>query len=268
MTIASDLTRIKDAKTAIRQAIIDKGVDVPETEKLDTYYGYIDQIGGSYPEGPLGDFKRAIDDGSAFTKYPPGTEFEDEYGGVSNPLIVAHYYDGNGSYGSKAGAMLMRKYMVTDMAPGTYNNYPNTDVATWLNSGISSGKYRGACSSALNSIVSDVSVPYWDGTATISFTAGVWLMSTTEICGTGVDTHLEGEIFDYFKERIGTPVQSANNYRKFASQSDPSTYVNWWLRSIGNASYRTIVLANGSIYLQGEPSVSRGILPVHFVAKE
>lgn len=47
MTIASDLTRIKDAKVAIRQAIIDKGVEVPETEKLDTYYSYIDQISDS-----------------------------------------------------------------------------------------------------------------------------------------------------------------------------------------------------------------------------
>lgn len=46
MTIASNLERINNAKTAIRTAIIEKGVNVPDTEKLDTYHEYIDQISG------------------------------------------------------------------------------------------------------------------------------------------------------------------------------------------------------------------------------
>lgn len=44
MTIASEITRIQNAKASIKASIENKGVTVPNTEKLDGYYSYIDQI--------------------------------------------------------------------------------------------------------------------------------------------------------------------------------------------------------------------------------
>lgn len=44
MTIASNLQRIINAKTTIKAAIEEKGVEIPNEEKLDTYHEYIDQI--------------------------------------------------------------------------------------------------------------------------------------------------------------------------------------------------------------------------------
>lgn len=44
MSIATELSRIRDAKDAIRAAIIDKGVNVPAAAKIDTYADRIDEI--------------------------------------------------------------------------------------------------------------------------------------------------------------------------------------------------------------------------------
>lgn len=49
MSIASEIERLNSAKEGIKQSIINKGVNVPDTEKLDTYSTYIDQISGTCP---------------------------------------------------------------------------------------------------------------------------------------------------------------------------------------------------------------------------
>ena len=45
MSIATDITRIQNAKTAIKTAIENKGVTVPESTKIDGYSALIDDIG-------------------------------------------------------------------------------------------------------------------------------------------------------------------------------------------------------------------------------
>ena len=45
MSIASELQRIIEAKTAIIQSIINKGVDVPEEAKIEDFADLIGQIG-------------------------------------------------------------------------------------------------------------------------------------------------------------------------------------------------------------------------------
>jgi len=45
-TIAENLTRIQQAKSDIRTSIQNKGVQVPDSDTIDTYSGYIDQITG------------------------------------------------------------------------------------------------------------------------------------------------------------------------------------------------------------------------------
>lgn len=50
MSIATEIARLQDAKTSIRNAIASKGVSVPTSAKLDTYASYIDDIsGGTVP---------------------------------------------------------------------------------------------------------------------------------------------------------------------------------------------------------------------------
>lgn len=49
MSIASEIERLNNAKSSIKQSIINKGVNVPDTEKLDTYSTYVDQISGTCP---------------------------------------------------------------------------------------------------------------------------------------------------------------------------------------------------------------------------
>lgn len=44
MTIASEITRLQNAKASIEASIEGKGITVPNTAKLDEYYSYIDQI--------------------------------------------------------------------------------------------------------------------------------------------------------------------------------------------------------------------------------
>lgn len=46
MSIQSEISRIENAKNAIRQSIIDKGVSVPLTASIDEYSDYIDMISG------------------------------------------------------------------------------------------------------------------------------------------------------------------------------------------------------------------------------
>lgn len=47
MTIASEITRLQNAKSSIRTAIQSKWVSVPTSAKLDSYYTYINQIKSS-----------------------------------------------------------------------------------------------------------------------------------------------------------------------------------------------------------------------------
>lgn len=44
MSIASEIERLQNAKTSIKTAISNKGVDIPDTAKLDAYNTYIEQI--------------------------------------------------------------------------------------------------------------------------------------------------------------------------------------------------------------------------------
>ena len=75
-TIKENLDRIKNAKSAIKNAIIQKGIDVTDTEKIETYADKILQIksgGGAEisefdPNGPLTIY--CFDDwGDAYVKF-------------------------------------------------------------------------------------------------------------------------------------------------------------------------------------------------------
>lgn len=53
MSITTEIQRLQDAKEMIRSVIIEKGVNVPDTEKIDNYPYYISQIGRWHSSNPL-----------------------------------------------------------------------------------------------------------------------------------------------------------------------------------------------------------------------
>ena len=78
-TIQENLDRIKKAKSAIKDAIIKKGIEVTDTEKIETYADKILQIksgGGTTeipefdPDGPL-TFYRLDDNGDSYVSLGP-----------------------------------------------------------------------------------------------------------------------------------------------------------------------------------------------------
>lgn len=50
MSIANEITRINDAKTSIKNSIINKGITVLDTQKIDEYSALIDSIETKKPE--------------------------------------------------------------------------------------------------------------------------------------------------------------------------------------------------------------------------
>lgn len=54
MSIMTQIIRLQNAKSNIRSTIQDKGVSVPSSAKLDTYYTYIDSVGGRLINSTIG----------------------------------------------------------------------------------------------------------------------------------------------------------------------------------------------------------------------
>lgn len=67
MSLQSEINRIEDAKGDIRNAIVEKGVSVPTSAKIDEYASYVSQI----PTGGNGmsiDVSNLIIFGDSFTQ--------------------------------------------------------------------------------------------------------------------------------------------------------------------------------------------------------
>lgn len=123
MSIASNLQRIINAKSAIKAAIIDKGVEVPDTEKLDAYYSYIDQIGGesnnffepdlSQPldQAQLDNLQNIVSAGKASEYLNLGDELLVNYGKYVMPFEVVGFEDVEVEGGATKPAInLLAKY--------------------------------------------------------------------------------------------------------------------------------------------------------------
>lgn len=268
MTIASDLTRIRDAKVAIRQAIIDKGVDVPETELMDTYHEYIDQISGR-PSGPTGDgtfadLTLALSTDNPAKYYPIGTEIPDTYNGNDNPLIVAQYLDStnNSAYGGAEGVILVRKYVEpvsVQWSSSKYDSlYANSGIASYL-----ATTYLDNCSDEIKDLLSDITIQcYYNANKTVKW----FLMSHTEIMSS-LGNGTQGIAWDLWKQRTGlsSPSFSQNSGRVIKNLSD--TAVVWWLRSYSSGVICTA--ANGaSTYVEDPRNPIAGVLPACFVSKD
>lgn len=260
MSIADNLNRIINAKTAIRQAIIDKGVEVSDAEKLDTYHNYIDQIGTS--KTPLRMLKASLDAGTAETDYPIGTEIADEYDGANAPLIVAYYGEATLPNGTTTqGVYLFRSYVLFSRRIGTSSNYAASEINGYLNS-----EYINSCSTDLNDLATEISVPFYLTTTNYQpVNAKHFLMSATELAGTS--SVIEGSVWPVWSVRGGGTGASQLNAGRIVKNNDGVAQY-YWTRTVGTGG-TICVRPDGYTYTNttNTPGTSYGIVPACFIAK-
>lgn len=262
--------QVQDTATFIKNAwdaVEEMGGDVPAQNK-----NLANLMAGiaSIPQGPavptsLAELKKMVRAGREIVI---GTEIPDMYAGNSNPLIVAHNLnDGNnGSYGGAKGVLLVRKYVEPTFqefnSSSSNVNYDSSTILTFLNN-----EYLEKCSEELRSIISEVGIPYYNG-STIAYINGKWhLMSGIEVCGT--NNSGEGQMWDIWKERTGlVSANNGTNSGRIGKDRNGNTQY-WWLRSRGSSSYICGVYINGSISTNDlGPSRSNGVLPACFIGKD
>lgn len=228
---------------------------------------------GYDPEHPtLNGLKEFINRGGII---PAGTEIPDIWNGGDNPLIAVHYLDGSSdqykdSNGENAvGTLLMRKYTGTTTQSGV--DYATSAAKSYLDN-----FYLEASSDELKAIISDISVPVYNGT-TMAQVSGKWfLMSPYEMCSwtswSDETSHNEGVMFQYWKDKTGltTPSEpfSANDGRKITEKNGNSA--NAWLRSrySDNKNVWLIRGSDGSTQYADPTTVWYHVTPVCFIAKE
>lgn len=105
MSIQEQLSRIQEAKTAIRQTIISKGVEVPEAAKINEYADYIAQItaGQVIPDTPdltkeltawdLVDIKAIVAAGIADQRFELGQTLLVKHGKYTMPFEIVGFND-------------------------------------------------------------------------------------------------------------------------------------------------------------------------------
>ena len=263
MTIATNLQRIINAKAAIKAAIIEKGVEVPDTEKLDAYYIYVDQIGdgGGYdPENPtLDGLKNALNAGDK-DAFPANTTIPDTYDGQPFNWVVGQYGTAKMSDGStKEGVYLFADKIVSTSDFGSNTYYNQSTINTWLNN-----TFLPACSDTMKNMVGEISVTGSDAAHAVN--AKVWLMSIGEIMGAAPSTSNGGGVaWDAWKIRTGlsSPATGDNNGRIMQYNGNNNR---WWTRSFDSTSYVWRVGTSGYVNYGG-PSYAYGVVPALFIPK-
>lgn len=213
----------------------------------------------------LAELKQALQDGETIKV---GTEIPDEWGGQSNPLIVAQQLDSsnNYSYGGAEGVILIRKYVDTTWqfnTTQTVKYYSDSEIQTFLN-----GQYLDSCSDALKGAISDINIPWFNGSSTTSVLSKWFPMSAYEVCGVttyGVD---EGIMFQYWKDQTGLSSPKNGAYSGRIVRYSNGTAQQTWLRSCDSASNNNVCVLTptGTIYAS-LPDNKFGVLPACFISK-
>ncbi len=284
MTIADEIIRIKNAKNPIREAITEKYVEVPETEKLSDYYKYVEQI-ETAPPSVFAQIKQALKDGNAATKFPVGTEIKDEWHDTADgktysiPLIIVHYGDVTLDDGTiKQGAYLMRKHALPFAVQydANINRYMHSGVHKWLNAKaeknawwnssydgdtaptIASTKdgYLKGCSDDLLAVLATVKVDtatdtVSSGGVTDSVNAKFFLPSREQLHAIPGATNAapagtEGDAWDYFKSEAA-PSDSYRDVRAFKNTNNEPCRC--WLRSAARNTTNSVFTtgSNGTV---------------------
>lgn len=122
MSVATEITRLNNAKEDIRQAIIGKGVDVPTSANIDTYDAYIGQIstGGGTPTYTTPFY---IENTSSSTEYVHFTHVND----VSN--ITVEYSTDKTNWGTLI--TMSGSTSATEQLPANTRWYLRANANTW-----------------------------------------------------------------------------------------------------------------------------------------
>lgn len=231
---------------------------------------------------PLKEFKKALDNGTAPDKYPPGTELPDKWNGQDSPLIVAQYLDGTQPYYTNnahtvnaVGAILVRKYV--ELVSQSWEsldgaNYTSSTIADYLANEDSTTNYLALTSGELKGLITRLYIPWYNfSTGVFNYPAGKWfLMSCYEVCNQGSNgaKAYEGIMWDYWKQRTGLSspdaMYDANTGRIIKDRNGGNQY--FWLRSANYSTNVCLVNVGGYIF-GGNPQGTGGVLPACFIAK-
>lgn len=261
MAYQEELQRLVEAKASMRASIIAKGVDVPETAKIEDYPDYIAQIAGGSgswdPSNPtLEGLKYAID---SDIDVAIGTEIPDKWNGNDNPLIVAQLLDSsnNSSYGGAEGVILVRKYVEpTAQAFGTSVDYSTSTIRELLNS-----TYLENCSNSLKTMLSSITIPYNGST----MSGDKWFVMSAKEIG-GVSSPNEGKFWAYWQDKTDLSAPSINANAGRVVYDREGTARSAWLRTrYTNSTIYHMKMDGGVNY--NNPSANHGVLPACFIAK-
>lgn len=197
--------------------------------------------GGYDPSNPtIEGVKNAVDAGD-FTAFPVGTEIPDTWNGKENPLIVGTYriVEQNGKRYRAVG--LTRKYAdLKGQVFGSTADYSVSSILSYLNS-----TYLNNCSDSLKNAISEVKVPWYNGSQIIYVSGKVHIPSGVELVGTYNPG--EGEAWEYWKNKTGLSAANngANSGRIMRGLSNETAYL--WTRSRYDTTNVAYVDLDGSI---------------------
>lgn len=207
----------------------------------------------------LTQFKAALDDGTAATTYPAGTQIDDTTNGNYDPWIVGHYgaeYNAPNHH----GGYLYRKYLYSANQPwGTADHYADSAIHAWLNS-----TYLEGCSDEIKNLVKQINVPVVSG----SVPAKMFLMSGVEtMCLSGsIDA---GIAWDSWKNRTGltAPSTAANAGRRMSEGELTNGHGSaWYLRSVGvGVTGVAEVTSDGACRITALPNTPLGVAVACFI---
>lgn len=264
MNYETELQRIVAAKESMRQSIIAKGVEVPESAKIEDYPTYIAQIvagGGGYdPDNPtLEGLKAALDAGDK-DAFPANSIIPDTYNGAAFNWVVGHYGTATMSDGSnKEGVYLFSSTSVTTMKSAYGSMQSIVAFYEALNGEIFTG-----CSDSLKSLVGEIMV---SSSSSQTLAAKVWLMSAGEVWGVSPTIATGGgEPWDAWKIRTGLSSPSISDNAGRIMKTTEGDAVMYWTRSAPFSTAIYVVCARGEVRSASSYQTA-GLIPCVFIPK-
>lgn len=246
------------------------------SEALKTAHTYFDeQVGlilsdldtGNGASGPydpnnptLSGLKKALA-AENYNVFPIGTKVLDS-SDAENPWVVAHYGSAKDANNEEVrGVYLIKKYALSDslaFASAKKSDYSTSTIKDYL-----TNTYYPALPEEWKESITEIKIPYYNGSTLITLNEKVWLMSVTELYG--VNQEEEGEAFQYWKNK--TDLASAKNETSLRIIQDKTGEgVNVWTRSRYNSETVYGNDKTGSIRQFTGTTSPQFILPACFIS--
>lgn len=271
MSIATELTKLNTYVKDAYQALQENGYYLPDQKNVKNIAATIRREFRPPidPDNPtISNLLLALQTDNPASYYPVGTEIPDTYAGNSNPLIVAQYLNStnNSKYGGAEGVILVRKYVEpTSQQFGSNSAYASSAIKTFLD-----GTYLNNCSADLKAAISEINIPYYNGSNMTQVKSKWFLMSAYEVCNQGYNgiAGYEGVMWDYWKQKTGLSSPdtiNANNAPRIMTERN-GIALRVWLRSYYSSSRGCSVDTQGAVNY-GAVNYGCGVCPACFLAK-